>query len=269
MIAAGIDIGSAATKVTLLRDGGVAGRAVRPTGGDPRATWRAVLREALAEAGLPSDASVSMVSTGYGRHVVEGVERAVTEITCAARGAALASDGDPPRAIIDVGGQDTKVILLEADGQVRDFAMNDKCAAGTGRFLEVMARVLGVELDALGRLSAEAKSPSPISATCTVFAESEVISLLHTGAAPADIVAGLHLSVASRVVSMMPRLRDVSPALFIGGGARDEGLRAALEDALGAPVVVPAEPQFVVSLGAASIADGGQRAPCQSIGGRG
>lgn len=261
MIAAGIDIGSAATKVTLLRDGVVVGRAVRPTGGDPRATGRAVLGDALAEAGLPDGADLVSVATGYGRHVVGGAARAVTEITCAARGAALASAGAPPRAIIDVGGQDTKVILLEADGQVREFAMNDKCAAGTGRFLEVMARALGVELDALGRLSAEAGNPCPINATCTVFAESEVISLLHGGASPADIVAGLHRSVASRVVAMAPRLRDVSPAFFIGGGARDEGLRAALEDALGAPVVVPEGPQFVVSLGAAAIAEESGRRP--------
>ena len=253
MITAGIDIGSVATKVTLLRRGEPLARGAQPTGVDPRATCKAVFESALAQAGIAADSVERIVATGYGRYSVDNASRVVTEITCAAWGARSVACA-PPRAIIDIGGQDTKAILLEPDGRVRDFAMNDKCAAGTGRFLEVMARILEVPLDRLGQLSIQSTAPVAINATCTVFAESEVISLLHAGAAPADIIAGLHNAVAARVAAMIPRLQDAASILFIGGGARNAGLRQALQDTLGAPVLSPPEPEFVVSRGAALIA---------------
>jgi predicted CoA-substrate-specific enzyme activase len=157
---------------------------------------------------------------------------------------------------VDLGGQDSKVVILDGSGAVADFAMNDKCAAGTGRFIEVMAGVLGVGLEQMGALSLQCASPVTINATCTVFAETEVISLIAQGRPPADIAAGIHRSIATRLAAMVRQLGG-GDIFFCGGGARNEGVRAALKDILGGPLHVPPDPQFVVALGAALIAADG------------
>lgn len=158
------------------------------------------------------------------------------------------------RTIIDLGGQDMKVISLEEDGTIADFVMNDKCSAGTGRFLEVMADVLNVGLENLGELSRRSKVPIRINSTCTVFAESEVISLIAQGKASEDIIAGIHNSIAERIASMVRQVGAKELIFYAGGGAKNRGMHKVLEDRLDKRVYVPDEPQFVIAFGAALIA---------------
>jgi predicted CoA-substrate-specific enzyme activase len=250
---AGVDIGSVATKVALVGGGRVLGRAVVATGVSPQGAAEAALAAAMAE-GQVTGKPARVVSTGYGRRATQLQGDIVTEITAAARGAHwLGAPTGPVHTVVDIGGQDTKVILVHADGSVADFTMNDKCAAGTGRFLSLMAHALEVELGELGELSLRATQPVTINATCAVFAESEVVSLIARGRRKEDIVAGIHAAIASRIANMVRQMggRDV---VFTGGGAKNKGLHKALETALGAPVYVPPDPQFVVATGAALIA---------------
>jgi predicted CoA-substrate-specific enzyme activase len=195
------------------------------------------------------------VATGYGRERVGERIPAVTEITCHARGVRARSPGT--RILIDIGGQDSKAILLDGDGRVVDFAMNDKCAAGTGRFLEAMARALQVDVGELGDLDRGARDGLPLSSVCTVFAESEVVSLIARGTAVPEIVGGLNRAIASRTVSLVKQVAlayaDL-PVALSGGVARNGGVVRALRAALGREIAVPAEPDTVGALGAALIA---------------
>ncbi|MFH1731335.1 MAG: acyl-CoA dehydratase activase [Planctomycetota bacterium] len=251
MITAGIDIGSVATKAAVLRDGEVVARSILRTGADPAGAASEALAAAAGQAGLERGQIERIVSTGYGRRTIGFADDVLTEITAGARGAYhVGCPWGVPRLIVDLGGQDTKVILLDDDGTVRDFAMNDKCAAGTGRFLEVMAGVLDVPLAELGAASERAAAPAPINATCTVFAESEVISLIAGGTPKEDIVAGLHAAIASRIAQMAGPMggHDI---FFNGGGALNAGVSRALKRVLGREVYVPPDPQHVVAAGAA------------------
>lgn len=248
MITAGIDMGSVATKAVVLRDGEVVGKGLLKTGTDPRGAGQQALLRALNEAGL-AGRELPSVATGYGRVTAQAGAGTITEILAAARGVHLVAphvDG-----IVDLGGQDTKAIRLAPDGTVADFAMNDKCAAGTGRFLELMASALGVDLDRLGSLAEAATSPARINSTCAVFAESEVVSLIARSVPEPDIAAGLLAAIASRVVALVAGVGDASCYAFIGGGARSHALQEALRAKLGREVLVPDDPQFVVALGAA------------------
>ncbi len=203
----------------------------------------------MDEAGLSRQEVAYIVGTGYGRVALNFIDQAVTEITCQARGIYYLTGR--AGTIIDIGGQDTKVITVNERGKVVDFVMNDKCAAGTGRFLEVMATALGMDVDGLGRLP-EHVNPVNISSMCTVFAESEVVSLLAAGVAREEIGAGLHRAVARRVKGML-KSAVPAPVVFSGGGAKNEGLRRALAAELGVEVLVPAEPRITGALGAAII----------------
>ena len=253
MIFAGIDAGSRTIKVVLL-DGAapaiVAAGAV-DQGIRQESLALGLLDRLLADAGRVRSDVGAIVATGYGRRLIHGASRTVTEITCQARGVRHVA-GDA-RTVIDIGGQDSKLLRLRADGSVHDFAMNDRCAAGTGRFLEVVAARLGVELPDLGRLVAQSRSPSIISSMCVVFAETEITGLLASGAEPADIVAGVLAAVAGRVAAMAGRQTD-GPVVFTGGVALVPGMDAALERALGTPVRVAPEPQLTAALGAALLA---------------
>jgi len=255
LITAGIDAGSTTTKAAVLREGRVAGGGIAPTGGDVRKTAHSVLEQAAAGAGVPVDMVRRVVATGYGRRLIEAACGSVSEITALARGARRLYEGaEPLRTVLDIGGQDSKVIVLDDRGILRDFAMNDKCAAGTGRFLEVIARAMGTDIERLGRLPLQAEKPLRINSQCTVFAESEVVSLLSRGEAVADIVAGVHASIAHRIAAMAHRVGVREPVLFCGGAALNAGLRRALEEELGAKLFVPRDPQLVAALGAAMLA---------------
>jgi predicted CoA-substrate-specific enzyme activase len=249
VITAGVDIGSLTAKAVVLRDGDIAGYCVMPGGSNVTAAARRVLDDALENAGIRQVDLDAIVATGYGRAKVPLAGKSVTEITCDAIGTHhLVPEA---RLVIDVGGQDSKVISLDQAGRVVDFAMNDKCAAGTGRFLEVMARALEIELDRLGPVSLKHKKSVDISSMCTVFAESEVVSLIAEGYAREDILHGLHQSIASRITAMARGLSVGGAVVLCGGVAKNTGVVRAFEERLKTRVKVPPEPQIVAALGAA------------------
>lgn len=253
MITAGIDVGSLTTKAVVLDpESGPLGFAVMPTGGNNRETAEKVFEQAMAGTGGCRDDVERIISTGYGREHIQFAHRHVTEITCHAAGIHFLFP--QARTIIDIGGQDTKGIQINGDGKVTDFVMNDKCAAGTGRFLEVMANALGVRLEELGTLSLESAESVRISSMCTVFAESEVVSLVARGAAISDIVRGLHDAIAERTVILLKRLKIMEPVAMSGGVAQNRGMVAALEEKLKTGIRLPPYPQIVGALGAAVMA---------------
>lgn len=247
MITVGIDVGSTATKGVLLAGDLIFSR-IKPTGWSPRQAGQECFQELLAEAGFKPSQVTRIVATGYGRMTLDFAHKKVTEITCHARGAAYLVPGTD--LVIDVGGQDSKVIRLDPQGKVVDFIMNDKCAAGTGRFLQVMATALGMDVSQLAQVSRDEK-PVNINNMCTVFAESEVIGLLAQGVEKGPIVAGLHAAIARRLAAMVGRLGRGQKVTFTGGVALNEGVRWSLEQEIGQKVVVPETCQFVGALGAA------------------
>ena len=253
MIGIGIDIGSTAAKAAVVDgEGSVAWTCVQPTGfSSVDASER--LRGELAAAGYDvADDDVRVIATGYGRVAVPYAHKVVTEITCHARGA---HHLDPAvRTVIDIGGQDSKVIRLSESGAVETFAMNDKCAAGTGRFLEMMARTLQMKLPEMSELGLDWHNDVTISSMCTVFAESEVVSLIARSTAPADIIHGLNKSVAGKTAALARRTGGVAPFMMTGGVARNRGVVKELETALKAPVEVSEYSQLCGSLGAALFA---------------
>jgi (R)-2-hydroxyacyl-CoA dehydratese activating ATPase len=244
---AGIDIGSTMTKVAITDDVVIA-TVMGPTGPEHRRMAHRVMQEALDKAGLAFADLSLVVATGYGRINVPFADRQITEISCHARG--ISHLLPAARTVIDIGGQDSKAIRL-AGGRAVDFVMNDRCAAGTGRFLEVTAESLGVKLGDLGPLSLEAKGKVEIGSTCAVFAVQEVVSSLSTGASVPDIIAGLHESIAARILGMAHRLKIEREVAITGGGAKDSGLVRALEAKLGFKVLLPPEPLLTGALGAA------------------
>jgi predicted CoA-substrate-specific enzyme activase len=255
VVTAGVDMGSTATKALVLVDGRIAGSTARVTGADPERSGELALKTCLEQAALELEGIEYIVATGYGRRALELADESINEINANARGAAwLGSHEGTVRTILDIGGQDSKAISLDADGVIADFAMNDKCAAGTGKFLEVIADLLEVDIQDLGDISLQAKAPVSIASTCVVFAQSEVVSLIARKERAADILAGINRSIASRVVTMARRVGIDQVVVFDGGPAKNKGLRAAIEGELGFPVVVPRHPQLVVALGAALMA---------------
>jgi predicted CoA-substrate-specific enzyme activase len=236
------------TKVVITTDAVVSAGVTHHTGAEHRRLAHLVMAEALAACGRTFDDLSYVVSTGYGRMNVPFADRQVTELSCHARG--VASLFPNVRLAIDVGGQDAKALRIR-DGKLIDFVMNDKCAAGTGRFLEVISRTLGLKVEDLGGISAMATLKVPISSTCTVFAEQEVIARLAEGVGLADIIAGLHDSVASRVGRLARRLKLEPDVVFTGGVAKNAGVVRALEEHLAHPLLVPDEPLLSGALGAA------------------
>ena len=254
-VVAGLDLGSTYTKAAILAKDRVAGTHITPTIVDLDAAAATALDGALAAAGMGRGDLDMTVSTGYGRRGVDVAEHEVDEIYAKARAAKwLGSPWGPVRTVIDIGGQDSKVIRLDEAGEMDTFLMNTKCAAGTGRFLEIMARVLGVELDELGPLGLGAEHPVELSNTCIVMAESEVISLIAQRRGVEDIVAGIHRSVAERVGNMVKQVGVLEVVFFDGGPARNVGVKAALEEFLGVELYVPKNPQVSAAIGAALVA---------------
>jgi len=252
MFFAGIDIGSTMTKVVMVTEKEeVITSLIGPTGAEHRHLALTVMDEALRKTSISFEDLDFIVATGYGRINVPFADKQITEITCHARGIRSIFPG--ARLIIDVGGQDSKGIKLDTAGKVANFTMNDKCAAGTGRFLEVIAEALGVELAEMGPVSLSAAGYVKISNMCTVFAEHEVTSRLAEGAGVPEIVAGLHEAIAERVVNMVRHLRIEKEVVFTGGGAKNIGLVKAVERRVGFPVLVPPEPLITGALGAALV----------------
>ena len=254
MITAGIDVGSLTAKAVVLdaARGEVLGRSLVRLVHDPAEAGSLALQQALAAAGTPPGAVEASTGTGYGRIALPSVTYRITEISCHARGVHHLLPS--VRTVIDIGGQDSKVTRLDEAGRALDFEMNDRCAAGTGRFLEVMAVALGVDLASFADLAAAAQSPAAISSTCTVFAESEVVGLLAQGCAREDLAAGLCRAVAQRVMAMVQRLGLQADVAFTGGVALNGGVKAALAEGLGVAVTVPPDPQLTGALGAALLA---------------
>lgn len=250
---AGVDVGSTQTKAVLLDAGAmIAGTAIFDTGFDVDAAARAVFGQLLTGAGLQADEVRMVAGTGYGRFRIEFGDLQVTEISCHARGAVhLFPD---TRTVLDMGGQDTKAIRVAADGGVIDFSMNDKCAAGTGRFLSAAAAVLEMPLDELAAVAATASHPVTISTTCTVFAETEILAWVARGKAINDILLGAHQAIASRSLALLKRV-GLQPAItFTGGVSRNSCMVAQLEQLLGSWVQVGEQTPFAGALGAALFA---------------
>lgn len=250
MVYAGIDIGSVAAKAVILNEQEIESWVIEPTGWSPKEAGRSVLEKALDKVGRSRADVKSVVATGYGRVSIDFADRAVTEITCHALGSSYWYPGN--NLVIDIGGQDSKAILINEKGKVLKFVMNDKCAAGTGRFLQVMALALGLEIEQLDSLSLT--EPVNINSMCTVFAESEVVSLLAAGESKERIISGLYKSIAKRVSTMTGSMGMVKGVTFTGGVARLTAMQEMLSKELGCPVSVPVNPQIVGALGAAILA---------------
>ncbi|RLB06850.1 MAG: 2-hydroxyglutaryl-CoA dehydratase [Deltaproteobacteria bacterium] len=254
MVVAGIDIGSLSTE-TVVFDGdrGILGYSIILTGGSSRDASRLSLEQAIRYANIDKAQIKRIVSTGCAREIADFADQRITEITCIAKGVSYLFPES--RTIIDIGGQDTKVIRIDGKGRVLEFDMNDKCAAGTGRFLEVMAKALNVELDKMGERSLHYKNELKISSICTVFAESEVISLVSEGQQVEDILHAIHNAIADRTLGLLERIGEVEPQVVMTGGvAKNIGVVKALEDKLGMPLTIYYEPQIVGALGAALFA---------------
>jgi predicted CoA-substrate-specific enzyme activase len=223
-----------------------------PTGPKAVESARKAFELALKDAGLKEDDIKRVVATGYGRVSIPFAEKTVTEITCHGKGAFFMDS--TVRTVIDIGGQDSKVIRLDDEGNVIDFVMNDKCSAGTGRFLEVMARTLGVSIEEMGKVVEKAKEDITITSMCTVFAESEVISLIAQNKDQRDIIHALNKAVASKAVSLIERVGRKGSYMMTGGVAKNRGVVTAIEKKLGEKILIPPEPQIIGALGAALIA---------------
>jgi predicted CoA-substrate-specific enzyme activase len=245
---AGIDVGSTMTKAVILEKE-IVTSVIGPTGPEQRRLANRVMQEALDQAGLAFDAIAYVVSTGYGRINVPFADKQVTEISCHAKG--VVSLFPEARTIIDIGGQDSKAINVDATGRVTNFIMNDKCAAGSGRFIEVIADSLGLALHEVGTVSLQSVAPATISNICTIWAQQEVASSLAEGVPIPDLLAGVHRSLADRVARMVKRIKVEKEVVLTGGGGKNKALHQALEEQLGCEILLPPEPLITGALGAA------------------
>lgn len=256
LLVAGVDIGSTTAKAVLISNGEALYGPIVPTGTDPVSAGMKALEMALADNHLLASDLKYTIATGYGRVSASFADKIVTEITCHGRGAHFISPDI--RTVIDIGGQDAKVVSLDKDGTVIDFVMNDKCASGTGRFLEFTSQlVLHIPLEEMGGLSSLTAKPLKISSTCTVFAQTEIVSLLAAGESKENIITGLHYAIASKVGSMVKRI-GVRPVIMMTGGvAKNIGVRDVLKEELNTDIMIPTtiDPQLVGALGAALIAE--------------
>jgi len=253
MLVAGCDVGSLTAKALLMEDGSILSGEVRRVKPKPELSAREVMEEALRKAGRRWEEVAYCVGTGYGRVRIPFAQENVSEISCHGKGAQWLVPS--ARTVIDIGGQDCKVIRVDGEGRLVNFVMNDKCAAGTGRFLELMARTLGVGVEELGRLSLSSTRPVPITNLCTVYAKSEVLFHLAEGARAEDLAAGINQAMASRVKALASRVGVEREVVLSGGVAKNEGVVRYLQEMLGVPLVrLEFDPQLVGALGAALFA---------------
>ncbi|GAA1668814.1 2-hydroxyglutaryl-CoA dehydratase [Citricoccus zhacaiensis] len=249
----GIDLGSTTAKsVVVDGDGNVLGAQVVQMGAVSRKGLEKSMEGALSQSGLAFEDIRSTIGTGYGRRLVPGAGRTFTEITCHARGVAALVPG--VRLVIDIGGQDSKAILVNDEGLVDKFAMNDRCASGTGRFFDVVARALEVSMDELGPLALSGAEDLEISSMCATFAETEIIALMAEGRDPADIAASVHRAISARALGLVAQVGRHTPAVLTGGVARNAAAVKFMSEALGEELIVPADPQVTGAFGAALLA---------------
>jgi predicted CoA-substrate-specific enzyme activase len=249
---AGVDIGSTMTKVVLMdKSSNLLSTIKGPTGPEYRQLANEVMRQALEQASLQIDDISYIVATGYGRLNVPFADRQITELSCHARG--VSSLFPNVRTVIDIGGQDAKCMKID-NGRLVSFVMNDKCAAGTGRFLEVTAATLGIRLEDMGDISLKAIKKIQISNLCTIFAQQEVVALLSRGEKLENILAGLHDALANRVAALARRLGIEPDLVLTGGVAKNTGIVRAMKESLGCEIFVPEEPLLTGALGAAILA---------------
>ncbi len=252
MYFAGVDIGSTMTKVVLMDESNNLLSTIKgPTGPEHRQLANEVMRQALEQASLQINDISYIVATGYGRLNVPFADRQITELSCHARG--VSSLFPNVRTAIDIGGQDAKCMKI-ANGRLTSFVMNDKCAAGTGRFLEVTAAALGIKLEDMGDISLQATKKIQISNLCTIFAQQEVVALLSRGEKLENILAGLHDALASRIAALARRLGIEPDLVLTGGVAKNTGMVRAMKESLGCEILVPEEPLLTGALGAAILA---------------
>lgn len=256
----GVDLGSTTAKVVVLDAGGdIEAAEVVQMGAVSRTGCAQAMETALDSAGLSREDLTSSIATGYGRKLVPGIDRTFTEITCHGRGAAAMCPGT--RLVVDIGGQDSKAIAVDDEGLVDNFAMNDRCASGTGRFFEVLARAIECELDELAALALSGNKELEVSSMCATFAETELISMLAQGEQREDIAASVHRAVATRTVGLIAQVGRRSPIVMTGGVARNAAAVHFLAEAMQADVAVPDSPQIIGAYGAALLArDGAGRA---------
>jgi len=249
----GIDFGSTTAKTVILDlKGRVVSSCVAHMGAVSGDGVKASIEGALKDAGITQDEVGRTVSTGYGRRMLDIADKNYTEITCHARGAvAMVPDA---RLVIDIGGQDSKVIAVDSNGLVSQFAMNDRCAAGTGKFLEVLARAMEIELTAMGGLALQAKDKLKISSMCATFAETEVISLLAEGNSKPNVLGAVHAAIASRTMGLVGRVGKKGPVVMTGGVAKNAAAVHHIQEALGMELKLPHAPQIAGALGAALLA---------------
>lgn len=253
MIVAGIDVGAATAKVVILSDGKILSHVIAPTGFDVIRTANEITKLALEKADCSMGELEFVVSTGYARSAVPFANKQATEILCHAKGAYFILPG--VRTIIDIGGQDSKVIGLNEAGNVVTFSMNEKCAAGTGRFFEVMANVLRLDISQMGAEALSSGNPCQISSTCTVFAESEMVSLRAQGVRREDLIAGIHKAAAVRIATLGKQVGYRNEIVLTGGVAKNIGVKKFLEDEIKMKITIPEEPQIMGALGAALVAE--------------
>lgn len=244
---AGVDIGSTMTKVVIM-DKDIISSIVGPTGPEHRRLAGEVMEMALNKVNLPFQSISYIIATGYGRINVPFADKQVTEISCHAKG--VASLFPRAKTVIDIGGQDSKGIKID-NGRPIEFVMNDKCAAGSGRFLEVIADALGIQIEDMGEMGLKSKKPAKISNMCTVWAEQEVVARLAEGASLEDLVAGIHESLANRISRMIKRLHIENEVVMTGGGAKNTGLVRAFCDKLNCSILIPPAPLLTGAIGAA------------------
>ncbi len=250
---AGIDIGSVSIKAVIISGGRVLASALLPSGGDYRENVRKTLRQALSEIGIGREGLSGITVTGVGSDSIPFDAKRVSEISCQARGCFHLFPS--ARTVIDIGGQFTKAARLTPQGRVADFLISEKCATGSGRFLQVIARILQIRLEDVGPLSLQSQEPVEFSTNCAVFAESETVSRIAEGARKEDILAGVHRAMASKVAMLAKRIKLEPDVVLTGGGAEDSGLVRSVGQALGTSILVPESPRLTAALGAALLAE--------------
>ena len=252
MITAGVDCGAKNTKVVLLKDGEVVAKSTVLSGFDQKAAAQQSFAKALQEAGFSEDEVNHVTATGAGMKEAQFAQGTVTEVGADAKGANFLFPS--AKTVIDVGAEEGRAIKADGNGKVIDFAVNEKCAAGAGSFTEAMARALEIKVEEMGPLSLKSHKAVPMNAQCAVFAESEVVTLIHAKTAKEDIARAVHDAIADRISSMVRRVGIEKDVALIGGVARNVGFVKSLEDTLDVSLSIPEEPEYVSALGAALVA---------------